>query len=197
MEKVIDIHETELLRQLKAGSKSAFNKLYSIYSRPLISNLLKILKNDDLAEEILQETFIALWEHRHSIDSDRSALGYLIRTSANKVGDLFKRAVHDRKMRAYFYPVIASGYEPIEAGLYRKENEMILHQLIDRLPDKQREVYRLCKIEGLSYREVSQQLGISEATVNSHIQRANIALKKLVIRNPQLLTIILISIFSN
>ncbi|MDR2285828.1 MAG: RNA polymerase sigma factor [Sphingobacterium sp.] len=197
MEKILNINEKELLRQLKAGSKAAFSELYSIYSRPLISNLLKILKNDNLAEEILQETFIALWEHRHSIDSERSALGYLIRISANKTKDLFKRAVHDRKMRAYFYPVIESGYEPIEAGLYKKENEDLLNQLIDRLPAKQKEVYRLCKIEGLSYNEVSQLLGISEATVNSHILRANKALKKLVIRNPQLLTLILISIFSN
>lgn len=193
----MDIREKELLSQLKTGSKTAFNELYAIYSRPLISNLLKILKNDNLAEEILQETFIALWEHRHTIDPERSALGYLIRTSANKTKDLFKRAVHDRKMRAYFYPAVELGYEPIEAGLFRKENEMILNQLIDRLPDKQREVYRLCKIEGLSYREVSQRLGISEATVNSHILRANTALKKLVLRNPQILTIILISIFSN
>lgn len=197
MEKILNINEKELLRQLKAGSKTAFNELYAIYSRPLISNLLKILKNENLAEEILQETFIALWEHRHSIDSERSALGYLIRTSANKTKDLFRRAVHDRKMRAYFYPVIESGYEPIEAGLYKKENEALLNQLIDRLPAKQKEVYRLCKIEGLSYKEVSQLLGISEATVNSHILRANTALKKLVIRNPQLLTLILISIFSN
>lgn len=193
----MDIREKELLSQLKTGSKTAFNELYAIYSRPLISNLLKILKNDNLAEEILQETFIALWEHRLTIDPERSALGYLIRTSANKTKDLFKRAVHDRKMRAYFYLAVESGYEPIEAGLFRKENEMILNQLIDRLPDKQREVYRLCKIEGLSYREVSQRLGISEATVNSHILRANTALKKLVLRNPQILTIILISIFSN
>lgn len=197
MEKILNINEKELLSQLKAGSKAAFDELYSIYSRPLISNLLKILKNDNLAEEILQETFIALWEHRRSIDPERSALGYLIRTSANKAKDLFKRAVHDRNMRAYFHPVIQSGYEHIEAGLYKKENEAILNQLIDRLPVKQKEVYRLCKIEGLSYKEVSQLLGISEATVNSHILRANTALKKLVIRNPQLLTLILISIFSN
>ncbi|WP_257669112.1 RNA polymerase sigma factor [Parapedobacter tibetensis] len=182
--------ERDLLLRLRDGDHHAFSHLYHQYSPALIANLIKLLKNDVLVEEVLQETFMALWEKRGEIDPDKPVAGYLFRISANKAKNLFKRAVHDEKMRAYFQPVIAGGYEQIETQLFQKENEKLLHGLLSKLPAKQREVYTLCKLEGLSYREVAECLGISESAVNAHIQRANAFLKEQLVNYPQFMLLL-------
>ncbi|HMR18100.1 MAG TPA: sigma-70 family RNA polymerase sigma factor, partial [Sphingobacterium sp.] len=112
------------------------------------------------------------------VDPEKSVDSYLFRISANKAKNLFKRAAYDEKMRAYFIEAIESGYEQIETKLFREENSQLLHKLLNKLPSKQREVYTLCKLEGMSYREVSERLNISESAVNSHIRRANALLKQ-------------------
>lgn len=175
--------ERELLLRLRDGDYHAFNHIYNKYSSGLTANLIRLLKNDVLVEEVLQETFMALWENRDNLDVDKSVDGYLFRISANKAKNLFKRAAHDQKMRDYFYPAIEAGYEHIEAQLFRKENEKLLHSLLEKLPPKQREVYTLCKLHGLTYREVSKRLNIAESTINSHILRANAFLKQSLIRD--------------
>lgn len=182
--------DSAMVSRLKAGDHEAFTQLYNRYSPALIANLIKLLKSDVLVEEVLQETFMALWEKREEIDPAKPVDGYLFRISANKAKNLFKRAAYDEKMRTYFLPVVESGYEQIETQLFRKENEKVLHEMLARLPEKQREVYTLCKLEGLTYREVAGRLGVTESTVNSHIQRANAVLKQLVVNYPQLMLLL-------
>lgn len=190
------INEKDLLLQLRDGDHRAFNHIYHKYSAVLIANLIRLLKNDMLVDEVMQETFMTLWEKRANIDPDKQVDGYLFRISANKVKNIFKRAVHDIKMRKYFYPIIEAGYEQIETELFRKENEELLHDLLQKLPPKQREVYTLCKLRGMTYREVSKMLNISESTINSHILRANNLLKKELAANPGIAYILLISILA-
>lgn len=189
--------DVELVSLLSTGDHGAFTQLYNRYSPGLIANLIKLLKNDVLVEEVLQETFLTLWEKRSELDPARPVDGYLFRISANKAKNLFKRAVHDEKMRAYFLPALEAGYEQVETQLFRKENEHLLHELLAKLPDKQREVYTLCKLEGLTYREVADRLGITESTVNSHIQRANALLKQLVVNYPQLMLLLFAVLIEN
>lgn len=178
MTHISEIHNKDLLHRLKDGDYDAFNQVYRQYSPALTANLIRLLKNDVLVEEVLQETFITLWERRERVDPEKSVDSYLFRISANKAKNLFKRAAYDEKMRAYFIEAIESGYEQIETKLFREENSQLLHKLLNKLPSKQREVYTLCKLEGMSYREVSERLNISESAVNSHIRRANALLKQ-------------------
>lgn len=184
--------EKDLLAKLREGDHRAFTRLYHRCSPALIANLIKVLKNDVLVEEVLQDTFMALWENRAGIDPAQSVEGYLFRISANKAKNLFKRAAHDERMRAYFLPAIEAGYEQIETQLFRKENEQLLHRLLDRLPMRQREVFMLCKLDGLSYREVAERLGISESAVNGHILRANAFLRQQFGNHPEIITLLFI-----
>ena len=67
--------EHELLSRLKAGDKGAFARLYELYSRPLYLNLLKLLKTEQVAEEILQSIFLIVWEKRETITINHSIRG--------------------------------------------------------------------------------------------------------------------------
>lgn len=162
----------------------------------ITGHLLRLLKIPELVEEVVQDTFMSLWEHRERIDSEKSIKAYLAQIAANNARNLFRRAAHDERMRAMFYEAIAGGYDHIEAELMRKDNEALLARLLEKLPEKQREVYLLCKVEGLSYREASERLGISEHTVNAHIRRANASLKQHLSGSAEAIALLILAAFN-
>ncbi|MGK6352832.1 RNA polymerase sigma factor [Parapedobacter sp. DT-150] len=187
---VTPTNERALLLRLREGDHKAFEKLFSIYSPIITGHLLRLLKVPELVEEIVQDSYLSLWEYRDRIDPDKPIKAYIFQIAVNNARDLFRRAMHDKQLRTMFYRTVSEGYEHIEAELARKENRDLLGRLLNRLPERQRNVYILCKVEGLSYREVSGRLGISENTVNSHIKRANALLKQYLAGNAEVMMLL-------
>jgi len=190
MTETVSANEKERLLRLRDGDHVAFGELFVQYSPRLTGHLLRLLKVPELVEELVQDTFLSIWEHRARIDPEKPLKAYLFQIAVNHARDLFRRAMHDEQMRRVFYRNLADGYEHIEKELIRKENRDLLSRLLDKLPEKQRNVYILCKVEGLSYREVSGRLGISEHTVNSHVKRANALLKQYLAGNPEVVLLL-------
>lgn len=188
--------EKRLLLQLRDGSYEAFEQLYDRYKRPLMGNLLKLLKSPDLASETLQDLFVRLWNYRANIDPEKPIKGYLFRIAENLVADLYRRAAKDKEMRTYFMAHMQEAYEHIESNLYSKENSDMLHNAIERLPAQRKLVFTLCKIEEKSYREVSEMLGISQAAVNDHVTKANAFLKEYFTTHPALSVLMISALLS-
>lgn len=186
-----NISENELLLRLQEGDDKAFTALYNRYSTPVMSHLVYMLKSAELADEVLQDTFMAVWSNRQNIDPELSFKAYLYKIATNNTYKLFRKAAHDEAYRAYMLPVIEAGYNNIESKIYQKEHEELLNRLLDRMPAKQREVYRLHKIDGYSYKEIGEQLGISHNTINSYITRGNQYIKSQLLSNPEFLPIVL------
>lgn len=186
-----NISENELLLRLQEGDDKAFTALYNRYSTPVMSHLVYMLKSAELADEVLQDTFMAVWSNRQNIDPELSFKAYLYKIATNNTYKLFRKAAHDEAYRAYMLPVIEAGYNNIESKIYQKEHEELLNRLLDRMPAKQREVYRLHKIDGYSYKEIGEQLGISHNTINSYITRGNQYIKSQLLNNPEFLPIVL------
>jgi len=184
---MLEQDEKELLRRLREGDQRSFTKLYSDYSSLISAHLLYMLKTRELAQEVAQDTFIALWENRAKIDPEKSLKSYLVKIATNKTYNLFKRAAHDKALRKHMLPIFEAGYNNIDSYIQAKDNKVLLTSILEKMPDKQREVYRLFKIEGYSYQEISDRLGISLSTINTHISRANQYLKATIKDNPDIL----------
>ncbi|RKE47157.1 RNA polymerase sigma factor [Sphingobacterium detergens] len=178
--------EKALLTRLKEGNYEAFEEVYGLYYRQLAGNLMKLLKNRDLVGEALQEIFMRLWNNRDNVDPEKPIKAYLFRIGENLVYDAFRRAARDEKMRAYFMAFTTEAYEHIEKTLYEQENRKMLYEAIDQLPPQRKKVYRLCKLEEKSYKEISEMLGISTAAVNDHVTKANAFLKEYFSSHPSL-----------
>ena len=97
---------------------------------------------------------------------------YLFRIAENKVVDFFRKAARDKKLQATLIQSACEEYCHVEEGFCAKENEQILHDVINLLPTRRRQIFQLIKIEGHSYDEVSQLLSISTSTINDHIVKA-------------------------
>jgi len=178
MTSVIQVDEKTLLLQLKEGDERAFEILYNDYKFRLAGNLFKLLKSDDLVKETLQELFFKIWEGRAQIDPDKSFKSYLFRIAENLVNDYFRKVAKDKRLLNKMTAASSEIYLHIEEDILSKENALILQQAIDLMPPQRKLVFTLCKLEGKSYKEVEQIMGISPKTISSHMLQANQFLKK-------------------
>lgn len=166
-----------LLARLKSGDDAAFGSLYQLYSRMLLSNILHMVKDPEAAKELLQDLFLKIWEKRESIDLEKSFKSFLFTIAKNIVYDYLRRVALDKKLTQVLIANAIEGQSYTEELLNFKEKNACLNQAIETLSPQSRQVYRLCKIEGLSHKEISQQLGISISTVNNHIVKSSKAVK--------------------
>lgn len=171
--------ELELLPRLRSGDRVAFDIVFHKYKSQMAKNALRLLKSPELAEDLLQELFIRLWEQRSRIDPDRPLATYLYKIASNLAYDYFRKAERDQKLREQLLSISPVAYEPIEKAINEKESRLALERALSMLPEQQRIVFTLCKIEDKSYQEVAELLNISTGTVNNHLTRANTSLRAL------------------
>ncbi|WP_293742827.1 sigma-70 family RNA polymerase sigma factor [uncultured Pedobacter sp.] len=175
MKSIPIIDEKALLIELKRGDKIAFKQLYEVYSGKLASKLIYLLKSEELAQDILQDVFLKIWINREMIDTELSFGAFLHKIATNLSKNVVRKNVYDQLMRD---EVGKEGvYHPMEEDEDAEQAKAILDQAMDQLTERQREVYTLHKLEGLSYQEISEKLNISLSAINHHIQKANKHLK--------------------
>lgn len=177
-ENYLTLTEKELVLLLKNGDKLAYGQLYHNYRARLYNNIFKMTKRDDDAEELLQELFVKIWVGRQNLDPDKSFKAYLFRIAENLVYDFFRKAALNRKLENHLVLAASNNTNSIERYIYFKESNMLFNQAVENLPPRRKQIYKLCKIEGKSYEEVSRSLGISISTVNEHIVKASRAVRK-------------------
>ena len=168
-------NEQQLLVNLRDGDSGAFSSLYAIYAPRLSVKLLQLLRSEELAEDILQDIFVKIWEVRETIDPDQNFPAFLYKMAANRSKNVFRRNLYDENMRNELGKDL--GYDPIENATNESDTKKILDLVMSKLTPRQREVYTLHKLEGLSYQEISEKLKISASAINHHIQEATKQLK--------------------
>ncbi|WP_448700661.1 RNA polymerase sigma factor [Mucilaginibacter sp. AW1-3] len=170
--------EKELVVLLNAGDTRAFEKLYRLYSVRILKKLIRLVKQEEIAAELLQDIFLKLWEKRESIDPDQSLRSYLFRIAENKITDLFRRAAYDKKLLSHLVNVSTELCHDTEETIDLKDGQSLLQQAISTLPPQRQKIFILCKIEGKSYEETAALLGISSGTVNDHMVKAGRTVRK-------------------
>lgn len=173
----VHIEENLLLAELKAGGQGAFNYFYKKYSSPLYRKLLKMVRVDVIAEELLQDLFLKVWDKREQIDPTQSFQSYLYRIAEHIVYDYLRKLARETKMQNHVAIKSTEIYEQFENGELEDEIKAKVHEAISRLPEQQKLVFTLCKLEKKSYEEVSAMLGITPGTINTHITRATKTIK--------------------
>ncbi|MEJ5144483.1 MULTISPECIES: RNA polymerase sigma factor [unclassified Sphingobacterium] len=173
------VEERKRVKELIEGNTEAFEDLYHRY-RPLIyTAIFKLIKSHELSQEIFQDVFVRIWNQRDRLDPDKSFKSYLYMIAQNLVYDHLRQLTANRKKLDTFktYYLKTSGNDT-ENALDLKETQAYLDKILEQVPEKCRQVYILCKLEGRSYEDVSKLLNISIATVNSHIVKASRIIKK-------------------
>lgn len=166
--------DEELMEALRADRCAALDILLCRYWEPIVAYAEKYVANSDAAEDIAQETFVRLWESRESWRSTGSVRSFLYRVAHN----LALNEERSRRIRLQRSDQVAeangSGARvrtPVERFEERERGRM-LDEAIAALPRRRREILRMTKLRGLSYREVAQLLDISQQTVANQLSAA-------------------------
>ncbi len=167
-------HQTqiELIKCLQLGDVQAFNKLYYEYYKIVFANIFKLVKDQSEAEEILQDVFVALWQNKDKINASQPLLGWLIVVSYNKsINFLEKRLQIKLTATSDNLPINQSEVINIEHEIVEQQL-VIFNEAVENLPLRKRQAFILCKLEGKSYEEAANILGISSNTVKEHVHFA-------------------------
>ncbi|KOH43873.1 RNA polymerase sigma factor [Sunxiuqinia dokdonensis] len=161
--------DQQLARRIKKSDVQAFDQLYERYSQRLYGFAFSMLKNKEDAKEVVQETFLKIWNKRTAIDSSRSLQAFLFSVSYNLIIDLFRNRAKDQdflaRLKAHFNEESLAADELVQL----KELADEVHRLVNELPQKRRAIYLMSREEGLSHKEIAHQLGITEKTVENQI----------------------------
>ncbi|WP_294142968.1 RNA polymerase sigma-70 factor [uncultured Sanguibacteroides sp.] len=158
-----------LLQELKTGDEQAYKRLFRVYYANLVVYASTILKDREVAEDIVQELFINFWYEKkyESINSELER--YLFRAIRNNCINYIRneRRHNDRLVR-----MIVNEKEECKVDLEEMEEREELYRAMNRLPEQCRRIFDLCCVEGMKYQEVANQLGISINTVRTQMARA-------------------------
>lgn len=183
--------EAELIRELKLGSKDAFDKIYILYSKRLYGYCLKIAKSREDAEEIVQDVFLRLWNMKADIRQEetlRSLLfliskNYLIKSSYNRINSqIFEDYVnYEEKLR---------NSDSSDSNIEYEDFLRILRLAMQKLPETQRKVIELSRLQQYSVREVAEQLSLNEQTIRNQLSLGLKTLRQLLGGLPALLLLL-------
>lgn len=180
-------NEQDVLIQLKAGEELAFGKLYAHYSEMIYGRLLRLLKDQDMADELIQELFLKVWEKREQINSSQSFKSYLYTIAENLVYDHFRKVARDKKLQEKFRLITTELYTHTEEDLLSKENREMIDKAIATLPPQRKTAFVLCKMEGKSYEEAAAIMGVSASTVSNHLVKATMTVRAYLSKSNELL----------
>ena len=167
---IIDIEE--ILLRLKQQDKSALDELFGYYYPRLHHFSKSILKIENDIDDILQEVFVKIWLNRQKIGNPETFNSYIFTITKNEVLNLIRNNLRDKNFKdKLFLNSVAEEYQT-STQLEYQEIKSGIDKIVADLPEKRRQVFILSRTEGLSNREIAQQLNISEKTVEDHITHA-------------------------
>lgn len=187
-----DTLERELIHRVAAGERSAFKQLYDTHSPRVLSLLLRLVGNRDDAEELVQDVFLSFWNHAESLRGESKLSTWLYRVAVNRAINFKKRGGLLFQIKQLFSletdeeslidRLPASESDSPDRQLEMKQAQTQLADLLATLPERQREVFLLHKLEGLSYNEIAEELHVTLGTVESLMHRAKENLQKVMLK---------------
>jgi len=167
-----------LLTEIASGNPRAFRRLFDGQYQKVYGYALRILRNESLAEEIVQEVFINIWLKRENLNEIGNFGAYLRVVTKNLTLNALKKIARDLKANSLGNVNWTEVDNDTESAILLKDTRALLQEAINQLPRQQRLVYELCQIEGLKQKQAALQLNISPLTIKVHLREANKTIRK-------------------
>ena len=164
----------DIIQKIKQGDKNAFRVLLEKYQAPAFSFAFKILRDEHDARDVVQESFIIIWQKMETYDPNRSFKNWLFKILYNKSIDIIRRRT--RKQSAYDLERFVELDEQVARGLdvrlENKELAALIELLTEGLPEKQKMVFTLRDLQGLSVDETAEISGMTDESIKSNLYHA-------------------------
>lgn len=165
-------HDEELLLRVEGGDDRAFRELFARYAAIANALAFRLVRQAQVAEEIVQEAFLAVWRNPERYDRTRGSVrSWLLGTVHHRAVDAVRREQAQRR-RAEQAAAVAPAVEedPIDdvvAAIDLPRDRRLVRRALSELPDEQRDVIRRMYFEGLSQSQIAERTGLPLGTVKS------------------------------
>ena len=167
------LSEKEELELLRNASRQTFESLYHRYSGKLYNFLMRVSKGDTyIAEELVQRTFIKVWETREYINPEKSFISYLCTIAKNMLLNEYEHQTIQFIYEEFIKVQISDNDNTTEKEVDKNLLEEYIDHLTDQLPPKRREIFILSRKEGLSNKIIANRLNITESTIETQLSKA-------------------------
>ena len=185
-------NEKELLFAIAKGNEQAFKVLFDGFWNLVYTNTLTLVRSVQLAEDLSQEVFFKVWQHREKLTNVDNFKKYLYTITRNTVISEFRKEIIAFTENAP--EDIVDTYKIPAIDIELKETYNLILDGIESLPAKQKNIFRMSRFEYLSHEEIAQKMNISKETVKWHIVTSLNFLKKyLHERNASILTFLILT----
>lgn len=183
--------DRELLELAATGDELSFRILYDRFSAGIYRTAYRYLRNPELAEDIVQETFLTLWANRGNIGKIESPESYIFVLARNQCLRVLKEKSAFVSSEKEFFVDLCD--EPADA---EDERFAQVYKAIDLLPPQQKIIFEMAKLKGLSHEKISRELNLSPSTVNNHITAAFRSIRNYMRRSASEIFILTLAIVS-
>jgi RNA polymerase sigma-70 factor (ECF subfamily) len=184
--------ESELKQLVASGDQAAFRVLFDLYHKKIFSLGMHLTHSDVMAEELVQDVFIKLWEKRTEL-ANIDFLNSWIRTVSKNIASNYLRRITLEKL-VLSEIATAAPAENVDTGS-NMELAQLLEQAIAQLPPQQRRVFILFRKEGLSGEEISKEMNLSIHSVRTYIKLSTQSVKEFLETHIELSVIVAIALY--
>ncbi len=185
--------EEAIIRKIKEGDEASFRCLFDRYRNELFTYCLHITKERSIAEEIVQDVFMIIWQNREGLQPQIKP--YLYTITQNLSFNFLKKATRDVKMKKQVFYESQKEFRQ-EWLIDFKDTKELIAQAITQMPTRQQEIFSLSRLENKSHDEIARQLRISKNTVKDQMYKALKAIKHY-LQTHQLLLVFLVHAFNS
>lgn len=175
-----------LVEKAKANDQKAFARIAQKYNRPLFFHVARLVRNQDIIDDLIQEIFLKAFDNIHSFDKNYAFSTWLFRIATNHSIDYLRKKKLQTLSIDEPYKTkdgeitieIPDDSSEADDNIIREERVKIILEAIESLPERYEQIIRLRHMEEKSYQEISEILDLPLGTVKAHIFRARELLNK-------------------
>lgn len=161
----------QTLDRFRQGDSEAFASLYQSHWQQVFRFSRLYLRSDDDAEDVVQEVFIRLWQIHERIHPDDNFSGLLFIITRNLIFNRFRRQIDPLGFKVSVRAALEAS-DDIESEISARDLSEYIDRLVDLMPARQRQVFNMSRREHKSYREIAEELDLSQKTVEAHMREA-------------------------
>lgn len=170
--------DSQLMIDLCAGDEDAFSEVIRRFQAPIYSLLIRMLGNEEDAQELLQITFFRVYKYRENFDTERKLVTWIFTIASNLAKKEWRRRSRWVNVPLEYVNLTSPAKTAPHYDAGRIELKASIEEAVDQLPPHYREPFLLREMEQMSYEEISDILGIRLGTVKSRINRARAHLRE-------------------
>lgn len=173
-----------VIKGLILGDEETYISLFREYYIPLCAYSRRYVGRKDVAEEIVSDTFLKIWENRTSVQINTSVKSYLFQAVCNNSLYYLRKLKNDAVLDSYFIETASENIafsiladEIADQSLTMETINSRMEEAVNQLPGQQQTAFRLKRMEGKKNKEVAEIMGISVKTVEMHLSKATLTLR--------------------